>query len=51
MKLLLSKVVETPATHGRFIGHAPPQGGLHLSASTLISVTAVRCNLCLNIHG
>lgn len=27
MKLLLSKVVETPASHGRFIGHAPRKGG------------------------
>lgn len=27
MKLLLSKVVKTPASHGRFIGHAPRKGG------------------------
>lgn len=50
-KLQLSKVVETPASHGGFIGCTPHRGGLHLSASALISVTAVRCNLCLNIHG
>lgn len=27
MKLLLSKVVEAAASHGRFIGHAPRKGG------------------------